>query len=1191
MPSLRKMMLLAACVMLFAALVLPLAVGAQTANETINLGDTVNGTLESGHLSAQYVFFGNRGDVVTVTLESEQLDGYLTLLDPGLNEVASDDDSGGGSNPSISDTTLKTTGDFTIVVDSYNRLQTGDFSLSLTGTLAPEVTETPEATAGVSTDDAPYKGDIEFGQSITETITSDISAYNFHFVGQPGQHVTITLTSSDFDAYLKLISFEAAGLVVLAEDDDSAGNLNAEIRDFVLPDDASASYSIWAGSYGGGVDGEFTLSLTEAGTTVTPTEVVGTPQPTPTLIPTPGTVVTLPANGDVTPINIGDTVNGTIATFDNSKVYSFAGQSGQSVTITAESDAFDTYLQLFDADGRVVAEDDDSAGNLNAEIQDFPLTADGLYTVSVGSFGGGASGDFRLSLTAQVLFAQPTATSATPEATSESTVFTTSPAAINIGDTINGTLPEDSRSAIYTFSGSAGQTVTITLSSTDFDSYLSLKDSSGEEIAYDDDSAGNLNAKIQDFTLPADGTYTIQATSFGSFVTGSFTLTLESGTGVQPTPEATTTASNGGAISLNERVTGTLTETDSHVYYTFEGETGQVVTVTLESNDFDAYLTLLRPDGDTIATDDDSAGNLNARIANFSLPESGTYTLVVSGSSGFSTGSFTLSTATAAVQPTATPIANAPGTISLGETVNGALIQGPNAHTFAGKAGQVVTIELDSTAFDAYVQLKDSNEIELASDDDSAGNLNARIENFRLPADDTYSIVVSSFDNTATGDYTLTLSEGGGTVTPVPPTNVPAGSEIAIGDTVNGTLSGGSLTASYTFQGEAGQIVTITATSEDFDSYLRLLDSSATELITDDDSAGNLDSRIAFYALPSSDTYTIVVESFDSAGGSYSLSLSAAEVEPIEYTQTINGELTESQSSAGYRFSGAAGDVITITLRSSAFDAYLSLNQGGSGSSYALITDDDSAGGSDARIGPYTLPATGEYIITVSSYDSTVTGAYTLELNRAVLSPIDFDQPVTADITAENSTLYYSFEGKTGDVIDIEADSGGSVDTSLSLTGPDNYQITSDDDSGKDFDPEITHLVLASDGTYTIGLSAYSAGDTGTVTLLLTRAPLRSLDDGPQEVRLNEKITQDVLTFTGGAGQNYQLWVQVRDGVGSPNVTITQNGTAVATGSASTSTALLVAFIVPEDGPVTVQITDYSYAKVVMNVRVETVGE
>ncbi|MBZ0286491.1 MAG: PPC domain-containing protein, partial [Anaerolineae bacterium] len=312
MASSRKMILVAALLALAVLMALPFAAGAQTATESINLGDTVEGTLEAGHLSAQYVYAGNRGDVVTIALESEQFDGYLTLLDPGLNEVAADDDSGGGGNPSIVDYTLATSGEFTIVVDSYNRLQTGDFSLTLTGTAAEVSTEPPEATASVQ--NVQFNQNIEFGQAITTTISPDIGAYAFNFEGRAGQQVTIELTSRDFDAYLQLTS--AGDPSILAEDDDSAGNLNARIEDFVLPNDDT--YSILAGSYGGGVEGEFTLTLTEAGTTFQPTPGASG---TPTAIPTPGNVATLPANSEAFLINIGDTVTETIDTFQGSVPY------------------------------------------------------------------------------------------------------------------------------------------------------------------------------------------------------------------------------------------------------------------------------------------------------------------------------------------------------------------------------------------------------------------------------------------------------------------------------------------------------------------------------------------------------------------------------------------------------------------------------------------------------------------------------------------------------------------------------------------------------------------------------------------------------------------------------------------------------------------------------------------------------
>jgi hypothetical protein len=67
--------------------------------------------------------------------------------------------------------------------------------------------------------------------------------------------------------------------------------------------------------------------------------------------------------------------------------------------------------------------------------------------------------------------------------------------------------------ASYTFSGSAGETVTIILESADFDPVLSLLGPDDTEVAFNDDFGGTLNSQII-FTLPADGTYTVVAKSF-----------------------------------------------------------------------------------------------------------------------------------------------------------------------------------------------------------------------------------------------------------------------------------------------------------------------------------------------------------------------------------------------------------------------------------------------------------------------------------------------------------------------------------------------------------------------------------------------------------------------------------------------------------------------------------------------------
>jgi Bacterial pre-peptidase C-terminal domain len=79
----------------------------------------------------------------------------------------------------------------------------------------------------------------------------------------------------------------------------------------------------------------------------------------------------------------------------------------------------------------------------------------------------------------------------------------------------------------------AGQTVVIDLESGDgspiprpgfFDTYLRLEDSTGKELAHNDDISGaDYNSRLA-FMAPADGNYRLIVTSYGSGATGAYTL-------------------------------------------------------------------------------------------------------------------------------------------------------------------------------------------------------------------------------------------------------------------------------------------------------------------------------------------------------------------------------------------------------------------------------------------------------------------------------------------------------------------------------------------------------------------------------------------------------------------------------------------------------------------------------------------
>ncbi|MGJ3251897.1 MAG: PPC domain-containing protein [Elainellaceae cyanobacterium] len=76
----------------------------------------------------------------------------------------------------------------------------------------------------------------------------------------------------------------------------------------------------------------------------------------------------------------------------------------------------------------------------------------------------------------------------------------------------------------YSFEGRAGQQITISLESSDFDTYLILLGPNNEVLAQNDDvSATNLNSSLT-VTLPSNGTYRVIANSYSSGDRGRYTL-------------------------------------------------------------------------------------------------------------------------------------------------------------------------------------------------------------------------------------------------------------------------------------------------------------------------------------------------------------------------------------------------------------------------------------------------------------------------------------------------------------------------------------------------------------------------------------------------------------------------------------------------------------------------------------------
>jgi tetratricopeptide (TPR) repeat protein len=90
--------------------------------------------------------------------------------------------------------------------------------------------------------------------------------------------------------------------------------------------------------------------------------------------------------------------------------------------------------------------------------------------------------------------------------------------------------------------------------------------------------------------------------------------------------------------------------------------------------------------------------------------------------------------------------------------------------------------------------------------------------------------------------------------------------------------------ATYTFEGQAGQALTLTLESSEFDPVLSLLGPNQTEIAFNDDFGGSLNSKIII-TLPTNGTYTVVARSFSGQGGDFNVAVRAATEFEITYAK------------------------------------------------------------------------------------------------------------------------------------------------------------------------------------------------------------------------------------------------------------------------------------------------------------------
>lgn len=854
--------------------------GGNTTN-IIPLGIPLSGRLTYDYKQQSYLLEATAGQALTFSLTHDTPEEQLNIqvrLGAGERLVPFTRTENGELTTTVE---VATTGTYSVYVARPQNSRAEPITYTLIVTAEGETTPP-------STDQTPHDLTLSYGETVTGTLDNTTFEQRYTFEGTAGDVVSadmaLVVGSGNLDTKLTLL--DPVGEVVAENDDVELTTTNSRLSEISLP--TTGTYTLVATRFDGengftAGDYELTLVATSSGA-VEPVEPVG-------------------ITGD---LGYGDSLTSTLTDETFSETHTFAGNGGDVISIdailVAGTGNLDTNLKLLDAEGNILAENDDiELTTTNSRIADFILPEAGLYSIVVSRYlgaDGSTTGDYTLTLTL-VAGSEPTVSSNDTPPTIEN-VDTGEAVALDYGDTATGILDAETYQVVYAFSGQAGDVVTIAMQAAAIDSSLDsslilLGPDGNTVLAENDDFDFNsLDARIENFELPESGTYTIVATRFDAeagLSGGEFTLNLVLAEEGLPTPPVTTT---GSVLEYGASVTGAISNTTYEVEYTFQGSAGDVVSIsmTATAGDLDPLLVLYGPFGEVLNFNDDVntvEGNYNSALV-FRLPQDGEYMILATrfdGDLGISTGEFVLDLQT--TSDTMAVIA-----MSYGDSVTGYLdnAQYEQHYTFEGVAGDVVTIEMIATSsnLDPLLILYDFNNEELTRNDDisiNQGDFNARISRYSLPETGAYTIVASRFDSalgSSTGDYVLTLSVTGG-VTQEPTggaVEVPTttATEVRYGDTITGSIDADNLEDRYVFQAEVGDVVTvvINATSGNLDTYVSVLNAAGEELAFNDNHVrgATQDSRLRI-KIREAGLYTIVATRYGvyygKTSGDYELSI------------------------------------------------------------------------------------------------------------------------------------------------------------------------------------------------------------------------------------------------------------------------------------------------------------------------------
>lgn len=892
---------------------------------------------------------------------------------------------------------------------------------------------------------------IAYGETVKGELLAQEDVVRYIFLGQAGDELFIraACTGGDLLPHLKLL--DATG-DILAESGEGAQRITT-LDGVRLSGEALYQIEVSHQQSEDARSGEFALHLNVLRRTITGIQS--------------GSVLQTQAIGG-------------LATLSTRQQWIFDASAGEAVSIGVEpltpNIPVPLTLQIADTGGHVFLEKQSRLGRGVLLFSDILLPRSGVYRVFV--LGGQVrSGSYRITLDRN------------------SHRVSDHDGAVAYGSTVGKVLTRENSLDVWTFAGSQGDVVALSMRSVRGDSAfvsIQLRAPNGDVLATALEDQTAYGARIQDVTLPVSGFYSVVVGNLDESFEGelAYELTVRL--------QDTTARSMGTVLTYGETVTGTFYADDPVDTWLFEGFQGDVITATILSE-----RALLLPSLSLVSTDWRTvvlSGQVETlasiqvideqpvQISRFVLPASGTYAFVVQDIT-LTGGPYQLELSGehaklgAVISHPLTP----------GQVQNGTLTADSvgDVWHFEGVRGSSVTIAVtsDSRSFLAPVlQLIGPDGQPVAHMNGLIGR-DATLADYVLPVSGTYTAMVSrALDERGRteGRYTIELQQLASAENTLP-------AAIEYGQTRRGVLDAETPIERFSFQGRYGDIVRIRAeaTSGNLDPVLKLYGPDHTLLAFGDDEQG-LNATISL-PMPADGTYEFEIGRYRGFGGvtegDYMLlvertyqyqALSPERL--LLYGDRVVGTTDSVEPTDVWPFAGGQGDVIRVRVQFAEDDSPLSVGlQDAAGNPLVIAVRDQG----DAVIEAFELPASGYYSIAISRPGDTRArfSPYSLDFDlvsaEAASSfrqggPFAVGQPVWGRFDHQPGTHIWMFQADAGRSVSLllNLQSCKPANAGLLLVGPDRHPLFSGEvDSTLDSSLFSGSITLPLDGLYMVIVS------------------------------------------------------------------------------------------------------------------------